>query len=282
MGGASQATLKLADVLSHQLAKKSMTPEQADLTRGALAQFKQDMPITNVGLDLIGNAIETGLSGVGSVAQGVARVLPAIGRAAASGAVSGGLSGAGESAAQTGGELARDIAMGAGMGAGMGGGMAGVGAGGAGIVRNIAARTTNRGAASDAQRELIKALSRDLPYGELLDPGKLAQAQQLLQQLGPEARLVDLGKDSTRKLADILATLPGKAPAAMEEAIASRQAGRAGRLMTAADAALGTQGKVYTATLGELEAQKIAASTPFYDQLKGVQVQADDDLLGLL
>jgi hypothetical protein len=68
----------------------------------------------------------------------------------------------------------------------------------------------------------------------------------------------------------------------MKEAIGARQDTRAARLMTAADAALGTQGKAYTATLGELEAQKIAASTPFYDQLKGVQVQADDDLLGLL
>jgi hypothetical protein len=283
MGGASQATLKLADVLGFGLPKKFMTPEQADMTRGAMAQFKQDMPVANVGVDLAGNALGAAAGGVGvPVVQGAARVLPAIGRAAASGAVSGGLSAAGESNAQTGGDLVRDIAMGAGMGAGMGGGMAGVGAGGAGIVRNIAARTTNRGAASDAQRELIKALSRDLPYGEQLDPGKLTQAQQLLQQLGPEARLVDLGKDSTRKLADILATLPGKAPAAMEEAIASRQAGRAGRLMTAADAALGTQGKGYTATLGELEAQKIADSTPFYDQLKNVQVPADDDLLTLL
>ena len=282
MGRFSQAGLKLGDVLSYGLAKKAMTPEQADMTRGALAQFKQDMPITNMGVDLAGNAIGTVLSGVGSVAQGVARVLPAIGRAASSGAVSGGLNAAGESTAQTGGDLARDIAMGAGMGTAMGGGMAGVGAGGAGIVRNIAARTTNRGATSDALRELIKALSRDLPYGQQLDSSKLAEATRLLQQLGPEARLVDLGKDSTRKLADILATLPGKAPAAIEEAITSRQAGRAGRLMTAADAALGTQGKAYSATLGELEAQKIAASTPFYDQLKNVQVQADDELLNLL
>jgi hypothetical protein len=154
MGGASQATLKLADVLGFGLPKKFMTPEQADMTRGAMAQFKQDMPAANVGVDLAGNAIGTAVSGVGApVVQGVARVLPAIGRAASSGAVSGGLNAAGQSTAQTGGDLAGDIAMGAGMGTAMGGGIAGVGAGGAGIVRNIAARTTTRGAASDAQRE---------------------------------------------------------------------------------------------------------------------------------
>jgi hypothetical protein len=260
-----------------------MTPEQADMTRGAMAQFKQDMPAANVGVDLAGNAIGTAVSGVGApVVQGVARVLPAVGRAASSGAVSGGLNAAGQSTAQTGGDLAGDIAMGAGMGTAMGGGMAGVGAGGAGIVRNIAARTTTRGAANDAQRELIKALSRDLPYGQQLDSRKLAEATQLLQQLGPEARLVDLGENSTRKLANILAQLPGKATTAMKEAISSRKDTRAGRLMTAADAALGTQSKAYSATLGEFEAQKIAASTPFYNQLKSVQIQADDDLLNLL
>jgi hypothetical protein len=52
--------------------------------------------------------------------------------------------------------------------------------------------------------------------------------------------------------------------------------------MSAADDALGTQGKGYTATLDALERTQKTAQAPFRAQLEGLSVRADDELMKIL
>jgi hypothetical protein len=280
----AQRIFTYADALGQTLPKKMFGQEAEDYIRGAQAQLKETNPTESFFGSLGASAVPGVIAGgVGMLSKG-ATAAPTMLRNAATavfeGGVQGGAQSVGESKSRDPLELLKEAGKGSAYGGTFGGGFSMVGdVAGAGA-RNIASRTTDRGTMSDAQRELIKALQRDTKYGSTESPA--LTGLNVLKQLGPEARLVDVGSESTRKLANILAQLPGKATTAMREAIGARQDSRAARLMTAADAALGTKGKGYSATLGELEAQKMVASKPFYDQLKGLQVQADDELLGLL
>jgi hypothetical protein len=266
------------------------TPRTSEMVSGATEQFKRDHPIETTVANLVGSLPTAEF---GPIIGGLIRAIPAVGRvamsiparmgtAAMTGGALGGMSAVGESKATKMSDLLKDLALGLGSGAVLGGGMSGGGAALGAVGRGVGSRMSQGMAASDAQRELIKALSRDASFdaaGTGIVPGANAAR---LSALGPEGRVVDVGGRSTQRLADVLTTLPGRASNAFERAIEERQAGRAGRITTAAEESLGTQGKEYGSTLAELEARKISESKPFYDQLKDVTVQADDSLLGLL
>ena len=265
-------------------------PRTSERVSGATEQFKHDQPTETTAANLVGSLPTAEM---GPIAGGLIRAIPAAGRvamsvparmgtAAMTGGALGGMGAVGESKATKMSDLLKDLALGLGSGAVLGGGMSGGGAALGAVGRGVGSRMSQGMAASDAQRELIKALSRDASFdaaGTGIVPGANAAR---LSALGPEGRVVDVGGRSTQKLADVLTTLPGRASNAFERAIKERQAGRAGRITTAAEESLGTQGKEYGSTLAELEARKISESKPFYDQLKDVTVQADDSLLGLL
>jgi hypothetical protein len=80
----------------------------------------------------------------------------------------------------------------------------------------------------------------------------------------------------------VLAVLPGKTKDLTEQLIRGRQAGRTDRIMTAADDALGTQGKGYMASLDALEAAQKTAQAPFRKQLEGFSVRADNELIRII
>jgi hypothetical protein len=107
-------------------------------------------------------------------------------------------------------------------------------------------------------------------------------AQARLAKLGPEARIADVGGKSTRNLLDVQATLPGTTTEAVERAIRERQAGRAGRLMTAADETLGTQGAQFMQTLDKFSAQRFAESRPYYAAIDKAALQVDASLADAL
>lgn len=291
----AQRGLHIADVLGMGIPKKVMSPQGEEMVRGAKAEFAQSNPIESGLTSIVGSMAPAAATGGAMLLEPVAaRAATAVtgplvtaGRAAMQGAPQGALQAVGESESRDPAELAKAAAMGGALAGVLGGATSGIGQAGMGIARNVAARTTERGAMTDAQRELAKALSRDVPYGSVFDrvgsmstPAGRGVAR--LNTLGPEARVVDVGGQSTRQLADVLATLPGRAKQGFERAIAERQAGRAGRLLTAADEALGTGGKKYAPTLEALMAEREAAAAPLYDQLRNVQVQSDNDLYSLL
>ena len=287
--------LHLGDVLSMGLVKKIMSPEGEQMVRGAKAEFAQNRPFES-GIETFAGGMAPALATGGAMmlepvaARGIGAVagpLVTAGRAAMQSAPQGAIQAVGESESRDPMDLLKTAIAGGTAASVLGGAGSTVGQTGMGITRNIAARTTQGGAISDAQRELAKALQRDVPYGSVFDQtGSLStpawRGMKRLDTLGPEARVVDVGGASTRSLADVLTTLPGRAKQGFEKAITERQKGRAGRLMTAADEALGTSGKQYAPTIEALVQERSAAAGPLYRQLQGVQVQIDNDLFDLL
>jgi hypothetical protein len=148
-----------------------------------------------------------------------------------------------------------------------------LGAGG----RQVMARMSPSSAGTYAQQKVAEALIRDVP--DPLSPANaLTRAQARLLKLGPEARIADVGGKSTRNLLDVQATLPGRTANVAEQAILDRQAGRAGRLMTAADEALGTQNAQFLQTIDNFNAQRFTDSRPYYAAIDKAILQVDNSL----
>lgn len=259
-----------------------------DYVRGATQQFRQDYPITAPITSAMTAAPTMMVGGGGaSSAPVVAGMLPKAMQAARVGGIQGAISGAGESQAQDLSGLAADIAKGGAAGgatAGVGQGV--FGAGGA-IGSNIAQRVMPQSAQNAATAKLAEALMRGAPEGTVFTQAgavstPAGRAAARIERFGPEATIADVSGQAPKKLLDVLATLPGKTSDAVERLIKERQAGRAGRIMSAADEALGTQGKGYVATLDALESAQKTASKPLYDALEGVSVRIDKDLYNLL
>jgi hypothetical protein len=259
-----------------------------DYVRGATQQFRQDYP-TIAPITSAMTAAPTMMLGAGgaSAAPVVAGMLPKALQAARVAGIQGAVSGAGESQAQNLPGLAADIAKGSAASAATGGiGQGVLGAGGA-AVSNVAQRVMPQVAQNVATSKLAEALMRGAPEGSVFtQPGAVStpagRAAARIERFGPEATIADVSGQAPKKLLDLLATLPGKTSDAVESLIKGRQAGRAGRIMTAADEALGTQGKGFVASLDALEATQKAAQAPFRKQLEGLSVRADDDLMKIL
>ena len=148
-----------------------------------------------------------------------------------------------------------------------------IGAGG----RQVMARMSPTAAGTYAQQKVAEALIRDVPE-PLTGANALTRAQARLLKLGPEARIADVGGKSTRNLLDVQATLPGRTANVAEQAILDRQAGRAGRLMTAADEALGTQNAQFLQTIDNFNAQRFTDSRPYYAAIDKAILQVDNSL----
>jgi hypothetical protein len=173
-------------------------------------------------------------------------------------------------------DAAKSAAMGGALGAGSQPVMSVLGAGG----RQVMARVSPTSANTYAQQKVAEALIRDRP--EDLASSALNRAQTRLARLGPEARIADVGGKSTRNLLDVQATLPGTTTEAVERAIRERQATRAGRLMTAADKSLGTQGAQYLAKLEDFSNQRFTASRPYYAAVDKATTKVNDVVADVL
>ena len=262
--------------------------EARDYVRGATQQIRQEYPIpaaltsamTSAPMMLIGGAPVAAAKGViAPAATTVGRLLTA-GKV---GAIQGGVSGAGESTAEDMGGVAADALKHAAQGGALG--VAGQGVLGAvGAVGGIVLQRASQTSAADyARTKLAEALSRS-SGGIPIRPGGTASPSRAadIQFLGPEATIADVSGQSGKRLLDLLATLPGKTKDLTEQLIRGRQTGRTERIMTAADEALGTQGKGFVSSLNALEATQKAAQAPFRAQLEGLSVRADDDLIKIL
>jgi hypothetical protein len=173
-------------------------------------------------------------------------------------------------------DAARSAALGSALGAATQPAMSVLGAGG----RQVMARVSPTSANTYAQQKVAEALIRDVP--EALAPSALNRAQTRLTKLGPEARIADVGGKSTRNLLDVQATLPGTTTEAVERAIRERQAGRAGRLMTAADTSLGTQGAQYLQKIDDFSTQRFNESRPYYAAIDKATATVDESLADVL
>jgi hypothetical protein len=201
-------------------------------------------------------------------------------QAAATGAGYGLFGGIGESTGQSAEDILKDAAtstlIGGTLGAATQPAMSVMGA----VGRQGMARISPTSANQYAQQKVAEALIRDVP--EQLAPNALTMAQARLTKLGPEARLADVGGKATRNLLDVQATLPGTTAQATERAIRERQATRAGRLMTAADESLGTQGAQFMQKLEDFNAKRFAESRPYYAAIDKAALTIDESLADAL
>jgi hypothetical protein len=149
------------------------------------------------------------------------------------------------------------------------------------VGRQVTSRMSPTAAGTYAQQKVAEALIRDVPAP--LDPGNaLNRAQARLLKLGPEARIADVGGQSTFNLLDLQATLPGTTATAVKRATRERQVGSGPRLMAATDETLGTQGAQFTQSIENFKTQRFNESRPYYAVVDSANVMVDNQLIDLL
>lgn len=252
--------------------------EMRDFIRGGAAQVKQDTPViagvtqAMASAPLLAAKLPLLFKGAGMAAR--------VGNAAATGAGFGALSGAGESTAETAGDIGRDALMGGALGSATSVAAVPVAAAAGGIFGNARARFSDAAAARYAKQKIAEAFARDA-RGNVAkaDPmTALNQAQGRYRQLGDEARVADAGGQNVKQLLDTVATLPGRTKDAVENAIRSRQVGRADRLIGSAEKGLNPSGLRLTETLDDLIERRSEAAGPLYQKLYKSVVRADAGL----
>lgn len=246
--------------------------------------------VASLPVALVAPATQVGKAGGSMLAQ-----------AAKVGAGFGAVSGAGESTATDAAGVSRDIATGAAAGAALGPVVAGGLTAAANAARGLtsaAARATEgtrfadivsrvgidpslHPATTQAAQKINQAIERDAA-GRLASTNPLDVIAARQAKLGPEATIADAGGRNTAQLVDTLATLPGKTKDAAERLIHARQAGRADRLINAAESGLGTNGARLPQTLEALDAARKEAAGPLYDRVRQTTLEVDPVLESLL
>jgi hypothetical protein len=176
-------------------------------------------------------------------------------------------------------EYTQDIAKKAAIAAASGGVLSGAGQGVYNVGSNVAQRYIPESAKDAARLKLAQALQR----GSSAD-GSNTVLSRVEREMGlnPNASIAQAGGPSALAQLDVLASMPGQAKSLVERRIREQQTFRPERLANAADEALGTQGKGFTATLDALTAVKKATADPLYKKLENVSVKIDDDLQSLI
>lgn len=281
----AQTALRIANALSLGTLPKITPPKTSEIVQGATTQFGEDYPKTAFGLDVAGAMLPgaVGISAGRSVLSAGAREaaeagrapLPVvdmsggrrIGTAGISGGVEGGVSAYGQSDAETKEQLLKDILYGGVFGAASGGAAAGATGIAGGVTRTAAEQVSEKAALSEAQKRLIQALLRDMPEGQ--DFASITAAR--MRALGPEGAVLDTG-ENVRQMADLLATLPGRAKGELQEFVEQRAMRRGERMTQAAQEGLQTGGKRLAPTLDALEIQRMQQASPLYQRLDSLFV----------
>lgn len=268
-----------------------------DVARGGSEQFQKDNPVLAPAMQ-VAAAMGTGV--------GLARAAPAapilapttaagrIGAAAAAGGVSGAVGGAGDAESMV--DVPMGMLTGGALGAATGGALNAAGQGSGALGRNIVGRAANTRIVQDRVRDTgfgggvargIANTADDLAMQRVAvalarDGRTPEQVAARMRTLGPDTPLAVGAGKNTRDLLDTMATMPGRTADDAEKLIRQQQAGRAGRLIDAAEKGLGTGGMRLSQTLQGLDEMRSKAAGPLYQQLRGMQVAVDDDLANLL
>ena len=174
-------------------------------------------------------------------------------------------------------EYAQDIAKKAAISSASGGVLSGAGQSVYNVGSNVAQRYIPESAKDAARVKLAQALERG---GDGLN--SVLNRVQREMGLNPNASIAQAGGPSALSQLDVLASMPGQAKTLVERRIREQQMFRPERLANAADEALGTQSKGFTATLDALTAVKKATADPLYQQLENVSVKIDPQLQALI
>ncbi|MDD3481818.1 hypothetical protein [Azovibrio restrictus] len=273
-----------------------------DDTRSMIAGHEKANPVMTQ-VDRAAAAVPLAMFGPASTAsRAIAGSGGIMSQAVRTGAGAGVVAGAGDSQAHDAGGVVKDMAAGAAGGAVMGPVVAGSisaasiaakgltraaakaaeGTGFAGVVSRLGiTHVADQGARNQAAQKIAQAIERDAGgLGGLTNPLEIIAARQ--GKLGSEATIADSGGQNTRQLLDTLATLPGKTKDVAERLIHDRQAGRAGRLIDAAESGLGTNGARLPQTLEALDEARKQAAGPLYDRVRQTTLIVDPVLESIL
>jgi hypothetical protein len=285
IAGAGAAGL---DILQHGLnANPSETyANTRDYVKGVNEQFRETNPKTAFASEMVGGLplLLTPL-GMTSKAAQTAEALSAaqkMAMAAKMAGTQGTISAVGASdinPVTSPSEYAQDIAKKAAIASASGGVLSGAGQGVYNVGSNVAQRFIPESAKEAARIKLAQALQRGSS-----EEGANSVLSRVQREMGlnPNASVAQAGGPSALSQLDVLASMPGQAKTLVERRIREQQTFRPERLVNAADEALGTQGKGFTATLEALDAVKKANSAPLYRQLENVSVKIDPDLQSLI
>ena len=125
-----------------------------------------------------------------------------------------------------------------------------------------------------ARRRVAQAMLRD---GATPD-----QITARMGKLGDDAVIAEAAGYNTKDLLDTMATLPGRTKNQVEQLIRDRQAGRAGRLTEAAGKQLSPEGARLADTVTDLIKTRSTQATPFYDKLRPMVLEVDDEMSNIL
>ena len=248
--------------------------ETRDFVRGAADQGMKDDPVRNISGQMALTA-PIGMLGAARVGGGlITQTLASMGLGGAQGFVNG--VGSSENSDLQG--MGKDGVKGAAIAAAIP--MFGLPAARAvgAVGTNLATRYSDSSAMNYAKQKVAEAFARDAPKSV----NAAAQAGARMGTLGPESRVVDAGGASVRSSLDTLATLPGETKNALELAIHSRQASRGGRLIGAADDALGTRGQRLATTVEDLIDKRSKDAKPLYDKLHTLEIDVDPTVAGIV
>jgi hypothetical protein len=283
-----------------------------DIVRGQTESFEAERPFTAAGLQIaasgpmallkaptaIGRAI---MPTITNAAPSIAPTVQAAGRYLTAAPATGQVMGLGQRAAQAGAagagygfvggvgsstadnplDVLSDAATSAVFGSALGAATQPVQSVLGAVGNQVTARMSPSAAGTQAQQQVAQALIRDVP--EPLDSGNaLNRAQARLLKLGPEARIADVGGQSTFNLLDLQATLPGTTATAVKRATRERQVGAGPRLIAASDQTLGTQGAQFTQSIDNFSLQRFNESRPYYAVVDSSNIPVDNNLIGLL
>ena len=125
-----------------------------------------------------------------------------------------------------------------------------------------------------ARRRVAQAMLRD---GATPD-----QITARMGKLGDDAVIAEAAGYNTKDLLDTMATLPGRTKNQVEQLIRDRQSGRAGRLTEAAGKQLSPEGARLADTVTDLITTRSTQATPFYDKLRPMVLDVDDEMSNIL
>jgi len=246
--------------------------ETRDAVRSVVKQQERDEPVRTAASQLL-----TSMAWGGPLARflpagtGMAKQAATVGGV---GMVSGAVNALGDSQAKDASGLAGDAGVGAGIGLAMGGLgvplMRGAGAAGQAIASNF----SDSAALQYARQKVAEAFARD--------QRPVQQAVTRMDRLGPEATVADTGGQNTRQLLDTLALLPGRTKDEVESVIRNRQAGRADRMIDAAESASGTGGLRMSTEMRDWMAQRAQAAAPLYARAYQMSPTADSELVDII
>lgn len=246
--------------------------ETRDFVRGAVAQQQKEAPF-RTGLSQFVASLPVG-GPLAKLIPGGAGLFKQAAVSGGVGAVSGAINALGDSEAKDAVGMATDAGKGAGFGLAMG-------AAGLPVMRGVNAagqaalsRFDESAAVQYAKQKVAEAFARDQRTPQ--------QAATRMDRLGPEATAADTGGQNTRQLLDTLATLPGTTKNQVETVIRTRQAGRADRMIDAAENASGTGGLRLSTEMGDWMAQREAQAGPLYQAVTQLTVRPNASLMATI